>query len=278
MKCPLKSGNSTSLSPLRSDAYLVGTAMQKFVFPDEVTSSLGHYVYRLVDPRNNQTFYVGQGQGNRVFDHVYSANRTSANPDDQCPKRELILEIQSQGLNVDYVIHRHGLSPEAVSEVEAALIDCFPALSNKQGGHGSNERGPMSPVDLIKRYALPELDESPPHRLVLININRINGRHDWRSVLAQVRFCWRLSLSKATRAEYVLAVEKGVVVGAFKVTEWLPATKENFPGFNDNPKRFGFNGTRAESDIWEYYVGLYGKRISNPKMRHVQNPVRYWNI
>ena len=39
-------------------------------FPDGVSEQLKWYVYRLVDPRNGGTFYVGKGQGNRVFDHA----------------------------------------------------------------------------------------------------------------------------------------------------------------------------------------------------------------
>jgi len=36
-------------------------------FPEEVCVKLGNYVYRLIDPRNGETFYVGKGKGNRVF-------------------------------------------------------------------------------------------------------------------------------------------------------------------------------------------------------------------
>jgi len=28
------------------------------------------HVYRLVDPRNGETFYIGKGRGDRVFAHV----------------------------------------------------------------------------------------------------------------------------------------------------------------------------------------------------------------
>jgi hypothetical protein len=35
-------------------------------FPPEVIDRLKWYVYRLVDPRNGETFYVGKGKGNRV--------------------------------------------------------------------------------------------------------------------------------------------------------------------------------------------------------------------
>lgn len=45
--------------------------MTKTKFPPGVTEMLNFYVYRLIDPRNGQTFYVGKGRGNRVFDPRY---------------------------------------------------------------------------------------------------------------------------------------------------------------------------------------------------------------
>ena len=36
---------------------------------------IGYYVYRLIDPRNGETFYVGKGKNNRVFDHVAWAKK-----------------------------------------------------------------------------------------------------------------------------------------------------------------------------------------------------------
>ncbi|MCR2307669.1 hypothetical protein NSX65_32680, partial [Salmonella enterica] len=38
-------------------------------FPSGVIEHLGWYVYRLIDPRDGSTFYVGKGKGNRVFAH-----------------------------------------------------------------------------------------------------------------------------------------------------------------------------------------------------------------
>ena len=42
-------------------------------FSDEVCKEIKYYVYRLVDPRNGETFYVGKGKDNRVFAHVKCA-------------------------------------------------------------------------------------------------------------------------------------------------------------------------------------------------------------
>lgn len=39
-------------------------------FPPGVMEHLGWYVYRLIDPRDGSTFYVGKGKGNRVFAHM----------------------------------------------------------------------------------------------------------------------------------------------------------------------------------------------------------------
>ena len=39
-------------------------------FSSEVIEKLKYYVYRLVDPKNGQTFYVGKGCRNRVFAHA----------------------------------------------------------------------------------------------------------------------------------------------------------------------------------------------------------------
>lgn len=39
-------------------------------FTGEVCKKLGCYVYRLIDPRDGSTFYVGKGTGNRVKMHI----------------------------------------------------------------------------------------------------------------------------------------------------------------------------------------------------------------
>lgn len=251
-------------------------------FPEAVAEKLGNYVYRLIDPRNGETFYVGKGKGNRVFQHVTDPGnlKHEDGEDEATAKTKRIREILNAQLSVIHVIHRHDIPDAAIFEVEAAVIDAFPGLSNIQGGHGSGSKGPMSVIELIDKYALPAIDWEPSHKLILININRLADRTSVEEIYQQVRLAWLISQTRADQADYVLAVVRGIVVGAFEAHEWLDATNKNFPDRilqgGDIPGRKGFIGTPAPDSIWNEYVGLRGKRVENDKLKHVQNPIRYW--
>src|SRR5437762_8658205 len=90
-------------------------------FPADVASKLGTYVYRLIDPRNGETFYVGKGQGNRVFAHIHEEQ--SLDGDELSDKLKRIRDIRLAGFEVAHVIHRHGMNEQTGFEVEAALMD-----------------------------------------------------------------------------------------------------------------------------------------------------------
>lgn len=253
-------------------------------FPPGVEEKIGNYVYRLIDPRNGETFYIGKGTKNRIFEHA-SVSKTFSpdiNEDSISLKLAQIEEIKSSGMTVQYVIHRHDIPSEAVYEVESALIDAYSNLTNIQGGHGSSDRGPMTAYEICDKYALPEIDFEPEEKLVLININRLKEKSNPIEILRQTKLAWRISKEKAETADYVLAVVRGVVVGAFIAKEWLTATHENFPHDvplgQEMPQRKGFEGSPASPEIWEKFVGSRGKRIAIDGMKHVQFPIRYWNI
>jgi uncharacterized protein len=251
-------------------------------FSEEVKNKIGLYVYRLIDPRNGETFYVGQGRGNRAFQHVEEATAFGASDDIGSLKVKRIKAIKSAGLRVGYVIHRHDIPAAAIDEVEAALIDAYPGLTNIQGGYGSGAKGPMSVNELEDKYALPALDHPPTEKLVLININNLENDFNEDAIYNQTRMSWRIDEKKASRADYVISVIRGRIVGAFVATQWVSATHENFPKYislsNEIPGRKGFYGKKAPDDIWEKFVGKRGKRIIIEEMKHIQNPIRYWNI
>src|SRR5207249_4268067 len=125
-------------------------------FPVGVAEQLKNYVYRLIDPRNGETFYVGKGKGNRVFQHALAALAATENSetDDALNlKYQRIKNIRAAGLDVAHVIHKHGIESEEIAyAVEAALIDAYPGLDNIVDGHGSGDYGVRHVEEIITEY------------------------------------------------------------------------------------------------------------------------------
>ena len=58
------------------------------------------YVYELIDPRNNEVFYVGKGTGNRAYVHQYIVEKYGKDVTNNSDKFNLIGDILSDGLDV----------------------------------------------------------------------------------------------------------------------------------------------------------------------------------
>ena len=67
--------------------------MARDKFPPGVEKRLNWYVYRLIDPRNGETFYVGKGRGNRIFAHVKDALSLAKDEKENDLKLQRIKEI-----------------------------------------------------------------------------------------------------------------------------------------------------------------------------------------
>ena len=249
-------------------------------FSREVIEKLDHYVYRLVDPRNGQTFYVGEGCGNRVFAHAnatgddfykssYATEQDKAVEDNEDPaKIKRILEIKRSGLSVIHIIQRWGMNQETAFEVEAAFIDYFglPSLTNLVKGHDS-ERGMVWADELEKTLNAPTFEDYPSQncpKFILIKIKDYWLNYNDRDIYKTVRGNWKLSASRANNYPYVLAVRYGIVVGVYKV---------NPNGWKDcaDSDRIYFDGVEAPEEIKQMFLG---KKIPE-KYRRRQNPAGY---
>lgn len=245
-------------------------------FSESVIKELGYYVYRLIDPRNGDTFYIGKGKGNRVFQHVLAAHSLledveseTEGDDDISLKYERIREIKRAGLEVIHIIHRHNMSEEIALEVEAALIDAFAGLTNLASGKG-NDFGPMNAIEIERRYLIEEavFDND---KVIMISINKTVGE---REVYDAVRFAWRIDRKKAEKADYILATERGEIIGVFIAHEWKLARKQHFPNFGmSTNKRSGFIGEEASEEIQKKYMH---KRIPDSyRKKGASNPIKY---
>ena len=115
-------------------------------------------------------------------------------------KLKQLREIRLAGLEVIHVIHRHGIADEKTAyEVEAALIDAYPGLTNIMNGAGSNEYGAAHIKELIATYQ-PETVEFK-HKALMISVNRSSKDVD---LYDAVRFSWRVSLERASKAEVII--------------------------------------------------------------------------
>ena len=246
-------------------------------FSKETVAKIGHYVYRLVDPRNGQTFYVGQGKGNRVFAHAnavsmdfykseYATKQDKSEDDDDPAKIQRIKEIKQTGLSVIHIIQRWGMDSTTAFEVESAFIDFFglKELTNKVKGHNS-DRGMIWATELENVLSAPLFEDYPNcPKFILIKIkdyyiNKNNG-----SIYETVRGNWKLSVKRANKYPYVLAVKYGVVVGVYKINEngWKKC---------EHSDRIYFDGVDAPEEIKHIFMN---KKIPE-RFRRRQNPASY---
>lgn len=214
-------------------------------FSKEVIEQIGFYVYRLIDPRNGQTFYVGKGKGNRVFDHMkcainyYGENKEIA--DDDSNKYKTIKQIQDEGLHVVHLIQRWNLTEKEAFEVESALIDVFQGLTNLQSGHHS-EYGVTNAEALQRNLSYDEYLEPKDFKYILIkvkneSVTNNNSRYD------ATRGWWKINPKSIHEYPYVFSVTNGVVREVYKIKSWIK-----------NNDRCRFDGEIAESYIREQYI------------------------
>ena len=248
-------------------------------FTDEVKEKLGYYVYRLIDPRNGNTFYVGKGKGNRVFAHVNDAlrgydedgqsylDKDELNDDYETSlKISTIRDIKNSGLSVIHVIHRWGLTEIEAFQVEAALIDCYGGLSNKINGRDF-DHGVTSAEILQKTYSIKEYDE-PPFKYMIIKIKSSTLEDNNNDYYSSARGSWRIDVRKAEKYKICLIVLNGIVKKVYSIERWKPDST-----FDNN--RFVFDGTEADENISALFID---KRIPEKyRKKGAASPVLYKN-
>ena len=124
------------------------------------------------------------------------------------------------------------MAEEQAFEVEAALIDAYPEVTNQVGGHASDERGLMHARQVIERYEAPEAVFN--HTAIIISVNRTVAERE--SVYAAVRYAWKVDPKKAQAAQLVIAVEQGLIIGVFSPTAGCRRHRRISPG-RPNPDR-----------------------------------------
>lgn len=101
---------------------------------------LMYYVYQLIDPRNNQPFYVGKGTGNRAKTHMWNTSK-SDNP----YKENKIKSIRNDGFEpiIEYIAENI-IDEDLAYSIEEKMI-------KKYGRKGYDDHGILTNVCLDKR-------------------------------------------------------------------------------------------------------------------------------
>jgi uncharacterized protein len=251
----------------------------------DLPNDAAYYVYRLIDPRNGLTFYVGKGKGGRVFDHVLLQNNfledygeenwEDMGLDIESEKVSTIQSIHNTDLEVQFVIHRHGMSEEIAFEVEAALMDSLFGLSNVMGGHGSSDRGPMHPLEIIQKYDAEPLQTDRP--AILININRKwNDGLRGRELYNASRFAWVANPNNRNAGRPLIAIvhAKGLVRAVYENPAWFDADDARFMDLGELSNRRAFEDQGWENAQNHQFVR---KSIRDFIPRSAQNPIQYMN-
>lgn len=249
-------------------------------FPIGVVEQLDYYVYLLMDPENDQVFYIGKGTGNRIFSHINESIQHET-PNDRLDK---IRAIHSKGLEVKHVVHRHGLTEKEAFEVEAAMIDLIglSGITNQVLGYNSDDRGSMNVREIISKYQAEPANISEP--VMLITVNRFFRREMTSDEIYGItRGKWSLGVRRE-KAKYVFAVYRGVIREVFEVHHWEPIAIDD-----TEVNRAWIDPTSADATVkrinrWQfegkvsaelqYYVG---QSTENYQVIGAQNPIRYVN-
>lgn len=236
---------------------------------DQLTiEKLGYYVYALIDPKDNKPFYIGKGIGNRIFNHKDCA----INEKESNLKLDTIREIIADGLNVEHLILRHGLTEKEAFEIEATLIDFgnFSGFrfSNLVSGHHSEERGLMTTDELIRLYNAEPLNELlDPAVIVNINKKYIRGQSS-DEIYHATKEAWVIGEQKRKTTKYALSEYCGIIIEVFEICNWYPVKTTD----NKRNHRWGFTGTMAKPEIRQKYLN---KSIAHTKKKGAANPIRF---
>lgn len=245
-------------------------------FAPGVAERIGFYVYLLTDPRDNSIFYVGKGAGNRCFDHVAEARRTSADTVGDYSKLARIREIETAGAMVRIEILRHGLNEREAFLVESAAIDLVEDLTNQVAGHDAADRGRMTVADVNSVYGATPVEIDPDHCVVLIRIAETFERGMGDDALYEKTRKWwkvgpgRRRLGTRGAPRWAMAVFRGVVRAVYRIEAW----ERPSAGIAVNPidvPRWGFRGARDEGMEAVYLHRDVSRYLTSP------NPIRYVN-
>ena len=229
-------------------------------FSPNTVENIGYYVYVYSDPDTHEPFYVGKGQGNRVFDHLKEETKSS--------KVKKLKKLKKNGKEPLIQVLVHGLKDSDTAEkIEAAVIDLLGVdnLTNQKRGKESRKYGIEEVSVLDDKYRNETLEEEDiTDNVILLKIKQFYREGmSARELYDVTRGYWRVGIKNRERVDFAFAVYNGIVREVYKVEYWLPALS-TFTERSDvrtcKPKKtktvkYEFVGRIADEEIRMKYRG-----------------------
>ncbi|RZA20364.1 MAG: GIY-YIG nuclease family protein, partial [Proteobacteria bacterium] len=205
---------------------------ERLQFSPAAEQMLGHYVYMLLHPDDGRVFYVGEGQRQRVFDHLLKAVQLisdgalqmieddEADPEHSEKLGTIAKIIATKRLPLMHIVRDGMDTQEEAQRVEGALIDVLdylaalnqivPPLTNQLAGRGVASFRTVNDVEAThgESFSLADLPDLKVDESVLfVNVNRRWGEvvAGQQSLLEIAQGRWRLAPARAAQCRYVVA-------------------------------------------------------------------------
>ena len=220
-------------------------------FRESTIEKLKYYVYGLRQEGSNDYFYIGKGNGDRVFGH----EREEGDSD----KVNHIKELNEKGIKIERDIIRYGLTEEQALLIESTLISLLgiDKLKNIVRGHDSNEIYTVEAIDSI----LGGKNVEVKHKILFVKLNSSWNKDLTDEQLEDItKGYWVLNTERMNNVEYVCGYYKGMIKSIFKFKSIHTVTEsDNFRNlpiedFKGNIGRKYIVGEVAEPEVREYYI------------------------
>jgi uncharacterized protein len=204
--------------------------------PGEYAQIGRKYVYALQDPDDQRIFYVGQGTGNRIFEHLDRAEILLESRKRLTPKFEAVHAVWTKSKDVRLIVLAGGLSDREADLVESATLD---ALNMSSNGELTNAiAAPHSSMVRVEDLAASAYAYVNPSRQYLkVLLLPAQKRQKNKDVYERCRRSWKVakkhrSVGTEEQAAHAVAIVGGVSVGAYRIINWnrLEDEKWEFEG------------------------------------------------
>lgn len=197
---------------------------EKRNFDEQEKNHIGRYIYALKDPRDSKIFYIGQGIGNRMFDHFNEAEEVLKGNRAPTSKTLRIIDIWDNDEDVDCFFITVKIPDEVTAnKLESAAAD---AVSLSQNGPVLNDNATpdssLLTIEQLKDFACKPVNPTKPYTNVFV-FPIHNALAEGRDVYDACRSAWTIAEKHRNLASDSIAVALagGIAKGAFRIRKWI---------------------------------------------------------